>query len=1572
MFPAGTTLFYGLTTYGAQPDDTLQSVADSFAITVEDLGARNALAGLASGQTLAIPYLVDTRDVATSTYRADGSETFAGIVAKFAAWQSDPSAGLAAFVTLNRYVPALFDTTTPIVIGTTKVTPTTASTFDLLATEFGLDVQAFATKIAGEAGHVRKDATVYAVAMTTIAGETFAAAAARYNATVTELADANASVYQLIAPGATVSAGGFQATVGQADTFTSLAARINAARTAAAPPLPPTVTPADVAAGTWSPALNVGAATLLPPVRGASATAAVTPRYDAPIAPVHVTATLSRDTGLVDPEFAASSPVWTAATPLTAKPFAPDAVSDDPLFSLRAFATQFEAAFPGFKLATGADADYAAGAERAACGSVVSTRSQRLTATAAPAAAGDPDPLSNRQLWAVNLGKNGAASARFNYTVAREDVQFFAIPPLATSLWDSGDLTVQSYVSGTGLTGGSVRRFRSAEPDQWASTFLAALDGLLAPEVTVALYRFDPAAFASIVGAKNTLASAIKTELLPIFALPQGAAVADTSLSSAQEALYQQLLVELGSAYATNVLVQYPFTVASGCTDPDVAARLSGKPVAAVYRTAASGAVAPADVAAALGVSLAYLVGSGAPPAGGVISATPFLVGIGIPTSFGGQSYTTTNADTLDSLATTYAQLLGHGVTVLELVNGIDTGGQGLLRNGTAINVTRTVRPLRAGATLASIADSCGGTVIELAQANSGVPNVFVPGSALALPGLKAGTVPSDGSFAGVAQALGASLVDLATALWTADVTGSGGYTLDTGANTVLTVLRVPPPYTFTTAKLPLAQGSQYATFLFDAKDAALNRAVFLDLDYAITEMEYDIVEDQNALGAYQASSWLTFVLAIEQPDPAVFPDDAYLGPVEIPLPLRAYPEPFVLANPAAIYTKPQTALGATDDTLFEWAYAFDATRTMAAQDSAELHVAFNVPDGANSPAPMMLATRTALFEALAAFAYVYPDVARDLDELRQPVPNAPVLSGALSAFTTLMNGIVTAWNAKTVARFAAMGGGDLYRYGIQTLVNETTQNEYGYLLLDALEGPADFAFTVPSSCAADLNAGKLDAVRQPFADAGYPLSNGALLQQPYTSPWTIVDTENTFTLTASTAAIVVARTFLWPALGTPQTPALPARQLGASMLYTFAQPIDQPAQLHFAFERVQVIGKQNALAGLAVTRNADLVASRRTADAFVYQTPMTSFPNPTNPYKIVSDQVDLTGYLDGKQGLANALSGFFDTVFASQIAAGSTGTRQISLTAVYAYALTDRAHRLRPAGGQVPARAGAAVRLPGRERDELRAAVRVVRRAAGGPGRDHRQRGLVRVRVHRLLVARHGHGEPPAADLREPRLPARERPLMPSRRDFLAAAALGAAPPAFPDTGPLLAAPHRHRIAFGFTRVADGAGLGQMKNALNAYEFSRREGPGTAHVLGVFYGSAVALALGDAAWRTYRIGRALQLRGDAVSRTGAAARNPFARGTPDASVADAEDPRSAAQDASLAGLMRRGASFFVCNNALTGFARALVTDAGVREPVDRVLGALRAALLPGTVLVPAGVAALADAQEARYAYVAV
>jgi len=194
------------------------------------------------------------------------------------------------------------------------------------------------------------------------------------------------------------------------------------------------------------------------------------------------------------------------------------------------------------------------------------------------------------------------------------------------------------------------------------------------------------------------------------------------------------------------------------------------------------------------------------------------------------------------------------------------------------------------------------------------------------------------------------------------------------------------------------------------------------------------------------------------------------------------------------------------------------------------------------------------------------------------------------------------------------------------------------------------------------------------------------------------------------------------------------------------------------------------------------------------------------------------------------------------------------------------------------------------------------------------------------------------------------------TRRDFLATALASAQPLHFADVGPILAAPAVHKQVFGIRHVADGEGLGQMRNSLNAYEIARSEGPGTLHALGVLYGSSVALAFADEAWRKYRIAEALKFRGDELSAS-VSAGNPFANGG----------------DASIATLSRRGAAFFVCNNALGGFAKSLVAGLGlVHGPVESVADALRAALLPGATLVPAGVAALNDAQERHYTYVAV
>jgi intracellular sulfur oxidation DsrE/DsrF family protein len=185
--------------------------------------------------------------------------------------------------------------------------------------------------------------------------------------------------------------------------------------------------------------------------------------------------------------------------------------------------------------------------------------------------------------------------------------------------------------------------------------------------------------------------------------------------------------------------------------------------------------------------------------------------------------------------------------------------------------------------------------------------------------------------------------------------------------------------------------------------------------------------------------------------------------------------------------------------------------------------------------------------------------------------------------------------------------------------------------------------------------------------------------------------------------------------------------------------------------------------------------------------------------------------------------------------------------------------------------------------------------------------------------------------------------------------AATAATPPAgaaregspfdFPAIAARLARPAAHRQVFAAAKVSDGDVLHYMVNSLNAYETDYGEGPGSLHVAAVCYSAAVMMLLDDAAWTKYQIASLLKHRGDPATTTDA--KNPF--------------------DASLAALVARGASFFACNNALRGTANGIVQYATSTEPVGVILADLQRHLVPGALLVPAGVAAVNQAQEAKF-----
>jgi intracellular sulfur oxidation DsrE/DsrF family protein len=210
------------------------------------------------------------------------------------------------------------------------------------------------------------------------------------------------------------------------------------------------------------------------------------------------------------------------------------------------------------------------------------------------------------------------------------------------------------------------------------------------------------------------------------------------------------------------------------------------------------------------------------------------------------------------------------------------------------------------------------------------------------------------------------------------------------------------------------------------------------------------------------------------------------------------------------------------------------------------------------------------------------------------------------------------------------------------------------------------------------------------------------------------------------------------------------------------------------------------------------------------------------------------------------------------------------------------------------------------------------------------------------------------------------------SRRTFIAAgAAVAAAAPALaaeaaevdpertaaPFDLPALMArlnePARHKQLFAVAHVNDGAVISYMRNSLDAYERGFGEGPGSLRVAAVFYGRGVALALDDAAWRKYKLSALLRHSGESIMREGQDV-NPYYR--------------SAGGANSLEALARGGALYMACNNALKGLA-VLAGSADGAAPADDIHADLRAHLIPGAILVPAGVAAINAAQEARFTF---
>jgi hypothetical protein len=165
-----------------------------------------------------------------------------------------------------------------------------------------------------------------------------------------------------------------------------------------------------------------------------------------------------------------------------------------------------------------------------------------------------------------------------------------------------------------------------------------------------------------------------------------------------------------------------------------------------------------------------------------------------------------------------------------------------------------------------------------------------------------------------------------------------------------------------------------------------------------------------------------------------------------------------------------------------------------------------------------------------------------------------------------------------------------------------------------------------------------------------------------------------------------------------------------------------------------------------------------------------------------------------------------------------------------------------------------------------------------------------------------------------------------------------------------------RHKLVFDIGAYQQGGGLYYAKNYLNGM----RDGwgavaPDVLAILGIS-GDAYPLVFNDTMWEKYAYGESSKTNDPRTRQT--SIRNVF------------WEPRAGEPMAEFGVnvLQQRGAQVIFCNNVFRGVIRGAM--AKTQRPYAEVRGELKANMLPGVVVVPAMVAAMAMAQERGASYV--
>jgi hypothetical protein len=442
--------------------------------------------------------------------------------------------------------------------------------------------------------------------------------------------------------------------------------------------------------------------------------------------------------------------------------------------------------------------------------------------------------------------------------------------------------------------------------------------------------------------------------------------------------------------------------------------------------------------------------------------------------------------------------------------------------------------------------------------------------------------------------------------------------------------------------KVSLRDGGGEVDLVVWVPDVEEHETLPMKLDFRLVEMEFNVAAE---IEGYDRSDWLAFVNPVQTGKPPQV--QVNLGSPTVPLPLRAYP-------PVATLLDHQAETRATATTVndaLEWTYRFRFQHQSAEQDEIRLEVEMNRPP----VEPLLRAPgEEDLFGWLAQYTYVASPLLGILGTLQdwKGIPDPAVASAALSTFATLAGKVAGAWAGhwgvpvSTALPAAADGPGALLGDDAELVAGATAPGVGGGESGDSdgdTPAPPPFeryAFTM--TLQADAASKCYRSLRLLRTQTGGPVD--------------------------------------WPAVTCygvdgVQVELLPGTGCGCAdgnancRCYVFPTDSTVPAfgllTYELAFRELHVADYQSAIATVWVTRNAALFGEggAATTEAFVYQTPQSSYPEPVVPFISIADRLEIGTW--SYEASRSPLTPLFGTLFHEK-----PGGRRVTLGVRYGYQL--------------------------------------------------------------------------------------------------------------------------------------------------------------------------------------------------------------------------------------------------------------------------------------------------------------